>query len=123
MTIMEAIAQVDSLVRNTYSQKDKVGWLSRLDHIIKTQVIDGHEGAEQVRFNGYDDSTDTHTQLLVPAPFDEIYLRWMEAQIHYHNGEIDRYNAAITMYNTAFDGFRDHYTRSHRPLAASRFLF
>ena len=123
MTIMEAIAQVDSLVRNTYSQKDKVIWLSRLDHIIKTQIIDAHEGAEQVRFTGYDDSTDTNTQLLVPAPFDEIYLRWMEAQIHYHNGEIDRYNIAITMYNTALDSFRDHYTRSHRPLAGNRFLF
>ena len=123
MTIMEAIAQVDSLVRNTYSQKDKVVWLNRLDHIIKTQVIDAHEGAEKVRFAGYGDSTDLHTELLVPAPFDEIYLRWMEAQIHYHNGEIDRYNAAITMYNTAFDGFRDHYTSRHRPLNQSRFLF
>ena len=123
MTIMEAIAQVDSLVRNTYSQKDKVGWLSRMDHMIKTHVIDGHEGAQNIRFAGYDDSTDLHTVLLVPPPFDEIYLRWMEAQIHYHNGEYDRYNAAITMYNTAFEGFRDHYTRNHRPLKTSRFLF
>ena len=123
MTIMEAIAQVDSLARNTYSQKDKVGWLSRLDWIIKTQIIEAHEGAEKVQFAGYDDSTDLHTTLLVPAPFDEIYLRWMEAQIHYHDGEIDRYNIAITMYNTALDGFRDYYTRSHRPLAVSRFLF
>ena len=120
---MEAIAQVDGLVRNTYSEKDKVGWLSRLDHYIKTQIIDTHQGAENVRFSGYNDGTDLHTVLLVPAPFDEIYLRWLEAQIHYHNSEIDRYNAAITMYNTAYDGFRDHYTRTHKPLNQSRFLF
>ena len=123
MTIMEAIAQVDSLVPNTYSQKDKVGWLSRLDHLIKTQITDLHEGAEKVRFSGYDNSTNQHTVLLVPPPFDEIYLRWMEAQIHYHDGEIDRYNIAITMYNTAYEGFQNNYTRNHRPLAASRFLF
>lgn len=123
MTIMEAIDQVDSLVRNTYSQRDKVGWLSRLDWIIKTQIIDLHQGAEHVRFNGYDDNTDLHTTLLVPPPFDEIYLRWMEAQIHYHDSEIDRYNVAITMYNTAYDGFRDHYTRQHKSLTTSRFLF
>ena len=95
MTIMEAIAQVDSLVRNTYGQKDKIGWLSRLDWIIKTQIIDSHQGAENVRFNGYDDKTDLHTTLLVPPPFDEIYLRWMEAQIHYHNGEYGKYNALM----------------------------
>lgn len=123
MTIMEAIAQVDSLVRNTYGQKDKIGWLSRLDWIIKTQIIDSHQGAENVRFNGYDDKTDLHTTLLVPPPFDEIYLRWMEAQIHYHDSEIDRYNSAITMYNTAYDGFRDHYTRQHKSLTTSRFMF
>ena len=123
MTLMEAIAQLDSLVRNTYSQNDKVGWLSRLDWIIKTQIIDLHQGAENVSFNGYDDNADLHTTLLVPPPFDEIYLRWMEAQIHYHDSELDRYNAAITMYNTAYEGFRDHYTRQHKPLTTSRFLF
>ena len=123
MTIMEAIAQVDSLVRNTYSQKDKIGWLSRLDGIIKTQIIDTHQGVENVRFDGYTEATNPHTALLVTAPYDEIYLRWMEAQIHYHDGEIDRYNIAITMYNTAYEGFKDYYTRTHRPLATSRFLF
>ena len=123
MSIIEAIAQLDSLVRNTYSHNDKIGWLSRLDWIIKTQIIDLHHGAETVSFSGYNDNTDTHTELLVPPPFDEIYLRWMEAQIHYHDGEFDRYNAAITMYNTAFEGFRDYYTRTHKPLTTSRFLF
>ena len=123
MTLMEAIAQVDSLVRNAYSQKDKIGWISRLDWIIKTQIIDLHQGTENVSFKGYDDNTDLHTTLLVPPPFDEIYLRWMEAQIHYHDGEIDRYNVAITMYNTAFEGFREYYTRTHKPLTMSRFLF
>ena len=123
MTIIGAIAQLDSLVRNTYSQQDKIGWLSRLDSIIMVQIINKHQGAENVCFSGYDDSTDLHTELLVPAPFDEIYLRWMEAQIHYHNGEFDRYNAAITMYNTAYEGFRDHYTQTHKPITTSRFLF
>ena len=123
MTIIDAIAQFDSLVRNAYSQKDKIGWLSRLDHIIMVQIITTHQGFETVSFNGYDDSTDLHTELLVSPPFDEIYLRWMEAQAHYHDGEFDRYNAAITMYNTAFEGFREYYTRTHKPLTASRFLF
>lgn len=124
MTIIQAINYTDDLKSNTYAQDDKVGWLSRLDSIIKTQIIDTHEGGEDVTFTGYDGDTDLHTELLVPAPYDEIYLRWLEAQIDYHNGEIDKYNVAITMYNTAYEGYEKYYNRTHLPLAAgSRFIF
>ena len=124
MTISEAISKTDDLFFNSYLQEDKVGWLSRLDHIIMTQIITMHYGAENARFDGYDENTDPGTILLVPAPFDEIYLRWMEAQIHYHNGELDRYNAAITMYNTAYEAYENHYKRTHRPInAGCRFIF
>ena len=124
MTIIEAINRNDALKSNAYSQEDKVAWLSRLDWIIKTQIIDTHEGAGSVSFTGYDDSTDLHTALLVPAPYDEVYLRWLEAQINYANGEIDKYNVAITMYNTAFEAYENYYHRNHMPLAkGSRFLF
>ena len=92
--------------------------------MVKTQIIDAHEGAENVVFNGYDDSTDLNAELLVPAPHDEMYLRWMEAQIHYHNGEYDKYNNAIIMFNTAFEAFQAYYTRSHMPvIRGRRFLF
>ena len=124
MTIIEAINRTDSLVRNAYSQEEKVGWLSRLDWIVKRQIIDTHEGGEKTRFTGYDDSADLHGELLVPAPYDEIYLRWLEAQIHYANGEIEKYNVAITMYNTAMEAYENHYNRNHMPLSAgARFLF
>lgn len=124
MTIIEAINQNDALKSNAYTQEDKVAWLSRLDWIIKKQIIDTHEGAGSVSFTGYDGNTDLHTVLLVPAPYDEIYLRWLEAQINYANGEIDKYNVAITMYNTAFEAFEKDYNRNHMPLShGSRFLF
>ena len=124
MTIIEAINQNDALKSNAYSQEDKVAWLSRLDWIIKKQIIDTHEGADSVSVTGYDDSTEPHTVLLVPAPYDEIYLRWLEAQINYANGEIDKYNSAITMFNTAFEAYENHYHRNHMPLSkGSLFLF
>lgn len=123
MTIMEAIHKTDDLKYNTFSQDQKVDWLSRLDSMVKTQIIDTHEGHENVTFTGYDGDTDLHTKLLVPAPFDEVYLRWMEAQIDYHNGEIDKYNISITMFNTEFETFEAWYRRNHRPITRSRFVF
>lgn len=124
MTIQNAIERIDSLLFNTYSQDDKVEWLSRLDTAVKQQIIDAHEGGDLVAFNGYDANTDLTTVLLVPAPYDEMYLRWMEAQIHYHNAEFDKFNNAIIMYNTAFENYHSHYLRTHKPVQTGRrFLF
>ena len=124
MTILEAITKIDTLKYNTYTNEDKVDWLSRLDAMIKRLIIDTHEGGETVKFDGYTEMTDVDTVLLVPAPFDEVYLRWMEAQIDYHNGEYDKYNNAIIMYNTAFEAYANFYNRLHMPKGrGSRFVF
>lgn len=114
MKIIEAISQLDELKHNTYTQSNKVQWLSRLDAMVKKQIIDTHEG-EEVIFNGYDESTDMNTELLIPEPFDEVYLRWMEAQIDYHNGENERYNNSMDMFNTSYNAYQNEYNRTHMP--------
>ncbi len=124
MTLIEAINKLDALKFNAYSQNDKIAWLSKLDWMIKTQILDNHEGNPAPDFTGYTENTPLDTLLLVPAPFDEMYLRWLEAQIDYHNGENERYNNAIALYNALFEAYANHYTRNHRPRSAgSRFLF
>ena len=115
MKIIEAINRIDSLKHNTYSNNEKVAWLSRLDSMVKRLIIDTHEDGEDITFTGYDDTTDPETELLVPAPFDEMYLRWLEAQIDYTNGEYDKYNNSILMYQTAYDGYANYYNRNHMP--------
>jgi hypothetical protein len=115
MKIIDAINRIDSLKHNTFTQIDKVEWLSRLDAMVKSHIIDTHEGGEDVIFTGYDDSTDLQTELLIPEPYSEVYLRWMEAQIDYYNGEYGKYNAALSMYNAAFGAYVNHYNRTHMP--------
>ena len=119
MKIIEAISRLDSQKHNTFSQSDKVEWLSRLDSMVKKHIIDTHEGADEVTFTGYDGTTDLQTELLIPEPFDEVYLRWMEAQIDYANGEYNKYNQSIQMYMTAYDGYANYYNRNHMPLGKS----
>ena len=124
MTILEALSRVDALKFNTYTASEKVAWLSNLDSAVKNLIIDNHEGGEAISFTGYDENTEMNTVLLVPAPFDEIYLRWMESQINYHNGELEKYNASIIMYNTAFDAYANFYKRNHMPRSrGTRFIF
>ena len=115
MKIIEAINKIDSLKRNTYSQPEKLEWLSRVDWMVKKHIIDTHEGAEEVSFNGYNDLTDLNTELLVPAPYEEMYLRWMEAMVDYHNGEYGKYNNAVDMFNTSYSNYQNYYNRTHMP--------
>ena len=123
MTISVAITSLDELKHNTYGQPDKVGWLSRLDMKIRTEIIDTHEDAPSSAFEGYDDSTDLNTELLVPAPYHDVYLRYMETQIDYLNGEYGRYNNSMTMFNAAYSNYERYYNRTHMPLGKNKKYF
>ena len=116
MTIMEAINRIDVLKPNTFDQSEKIHWLSVLDGLIKAHIIDTHEGADTVSFQPYHDDTALTQELIVPHPFDEIYIRWLEAQIDYANGEYDKYNNSISTYNTVYLNFSRYYNRTNRPL-------
>lgn len=125
MTIYEAITQFDARQFNTYSDGDKIQWLSKLDQMVKRHIIDTHECKEEIPFPEYNSSTDIqNTQLLVPSPYDEMYFRWLEAQVCYHNGEYDKYNNAIIMFNTDYESYAAYYNRTHMPIMpGKRFLF
>ena len=123
MTIMEALHRIDTLKPNTHSQSEKIKWLSTLDGIVKTEIIDAHQGGEGVTFNGYEEDIDLTTNLLIPAPYDDIYLFWLESKIDYWNGEIGKYNNSITMYNEAYSTYERYYNRTHMPKGKHRFLF
>ena len=114
MKVREAIDRIDSLKHNTYTNGEKVDWLSRLDGLIKDQIIDTHEDGDDIVFEGYTDN-DMEQELLVGAPYDEMYIRWLEAQIDYYNGEIARYNNSMMMYQAAYDDFQRSYNRKHMP--------
>ena len=124
MTINEAITQIDSLKVNTYTPADKIGWLSRADSMIKRNIIDTHEGGEAEKFAGYTEETDLETVLLVPEPYDELYIRYLEAQIDYTNGEYAKYNNSILMFNAAYEAYASYYNRNNMPKnGGNRFLF
>ena len=119
MTLIEAINQIDLLKPNTYTLQEKISWLSDLDGIIKCEIIDTHEGSESVSFSGYEPETPLDTVLLVPPPYDDVYIKWLEAQMDYVTGETSRYENSMLMYNTAFSTFKRYYNRTHMPKGSS----
>ena len=114
---------MDRLLHNTYTAAEKTAWLSKLDAMVVEQILNPHGGGEDIVFSGYTGDTDGETCLLIPAPYDEMYLRWLEAQIHYCNGEFTRYNNAITLFNTEYLAYAAAYNREHPPRSGQRFRF
>lgn len=123
MTIGDAIGQVDALYFNTFSGGEKIAWLSKLDGLIREQVLSSHAGGG-APFPGYGPETDPATELLVPAPYDSMYLSWLQAQMELALRETEGYNASILTFNAELEAFERHWHRTHMPLTQGhRFRF
>ena len=123
MTILEAIMQSDATNPNAYPETQKIIWLSRVEAMVKNEVVDAHEGADQFPFAGFDENTDKDTVLIMPQPYDECYVHWLQAQVHYANDDFERYNCSILMFKSLFDDFKSHYKKNHTPKGSGRFRF
>lgn len=51
--------------------------------------------------------------LLIPAPWDSVYVLWLQAQIDFYNGEYDRYNNSIAAASAVLQSFESDYHRTH----------
>lgn len=123
MTIIQAIQRLDALKPNTYSTRQKILWLSQLEAMVKTLVMDAHMEGEGAAFTGFTENTDPATVLFMAEPFDMAYLYWLEAQIHYANEDLDMYNSAMGMFHSVFGTFKAHYKQTHTGRNAGRFRF
>ena len=123
MTIIEAITRIDTVKPNGYGQTEKIRWLSELDGVIKAEIIDTHEGGKNIEFTGYTEETDLNTELLVPMPYDKLYIHYLEMQIDYANNEYGKYNNSMMMYNASYSAFQTYYNRVHKPKNSGQFLF
>lgn len=115
MRIIDAIGRIDRLKPNGYAVQDKTWWLSTLDGRIYTEIIEPHEGGEDIVFSGYKEDADPTTELLVPMPYDNVYIYWLEAQIDYANGEYNKYSNSMSMFNEAYGAYEKYYNRTHMP--------
>jgi hypothetical protein len=106
MTINEVISAVDALYPNTLPLPQKVQYLSKLDHLIASDIT-------KQEFKGYtEDNGDT--ELIVGEPYTDIYVFWLQGWIDYWNQEYDKYNSAMMMYQSVFDAFAKDYSSKHR---------
>lgn len=122
MTVSEAIARVDLIRPNVTPEAEKLRLLSELDGKIKIEIIDTHEGGENITFAPYTDA-DGERSLLVPAPHDGIYLHYLSMHIAYAQRESKAYNAASVLFNTALADYKRYYNANNMPRQARKRVF
>lgn len=115
MTINQAIARIDNLRDNSMTADIKIMHLEAVDRQVYEEIIKGREGAEAVDFPTYTDN-DGEKTLLVPSPYDMLYVYRLESEICYTLQEIDRQANALTRYNELMDAFARKYAREHKAL-------
>ena len=123
MKIGEAITTLDELKANTYTRQNKIMWLSRLDNMVTVNVLRHYVGNEEFEFTGYDENTDPETELLMPEPFAEAYIRYMSAQIDLHNADYEEYNNTVELFNDMYQQFKNWYNRNNTAIIATKYFY
>lgn len=112
MTVPEVLMEIGRVKPHQYTNDTLVRWLSELDGRVWEDLIGHYLPEEQKPILPYSVG-DALTQLLIPFPHGDVYMKWLTAQIDFHNGDFDRYNNSMLMWQEAYQGFVDSYTRTH----------
>lgn len=111
MKIKEAIAFARKLSGNSIDDDTLCRWLSELDGRL---MLDFYKGSEWM---SYSVPQDEDHYLLVPFPWDEMYVHYLEAMVYYSNGEFERYRNSYEMYNKKELDYRQWYARNQLPVS------
>ena len=93
MTVQECIEYIDAVEPNACTAAQKAGWLSEVEGKVYTSLflVQPYEFTPITQSDG--------RILALPAPYDRMYPRYLQAMIHYANGEYDRYANSMAMFN------------------------
>ena len=115
MTAREAIDWVDGKKHNVYSQEDKCFWLKQ----VEAMAAELHS---RCGLEGETAEVALDTVLSIPAPFDRLYLRWLEGQIDYANQEYLKYNNAMGLFTALWKEYANRVRRSAPAVSRRRFF-
>jgi len=104
MTINLVIETVDELKPNVYAPERKKGWILDVEGRVNAEIVKGTYVAPA------DDAA-----LLVPFPYDGVYLAYIEAQIAKYQLDYNEYSLLSIAFNKLFDDYATFYIRNNEP--------
>ena len=111
MKLTDAISQAVLLTGAAVDQSVMCRWLSELDGqlsltLYKTDAIINYQMPGE---------NEESPVLLVPYPWDGMYIHYLEAMCYYTTGDFGRYQNSMAMFNLGEKRFREWCIRMHYP--------
>ena len=106
MTVTDTLSQADELRLNTISDEQKAAWVMGLDQQI----------GERIDITSYVHNWPAGDgELLLPAPYDRVYVLYLCSQIDYYNNETALYGNDKAVYDEAMSEAMAWWRRQHCP--------
>ncbi|HNX63078.1 MAG TPA: hypothetical protein PKN45_10580 [Candidatus Limiplasma sp.] len=112
MTIGKLLAQFQDMNPSQYNQTVLIGWLSEVDGQISNTIHRDRDGMKTIA-EPYTIDTSLDTPLLVPFPFDQIYMYWLSAMVDKSNQEFDRYGNEMQLFNSYYNAYAANVANNH----------
>lgn len=94
-TAGQVLAQVDGLLPNAYTREEKMWWPLQAECTLLREVLQPALREELSVPEALEDGT----ALAVKAPYDRLYGLYVQAQIHYADGDMVRCSNALSLWN------------------------
>ena len=99
----EIISNVNSVKNSPFTDAQKLDWLSALDGQINADLLHAQD---------YSQPKSLDDEILVPEPYDKMYVVYLMAQIDFYQGEYERYNAEISRFQTMLNNYSAYHQRN-----------
>ena len=114
-TLQQALTSIDAICPNAWDETAKLLWLNECESMIQTRIL----GTAPEQCITYDADTDRSTKLLVPAPFDRLYVYYVIAMCDYAAHETAHYTDSMMLFNAALDEYAKWYQRTNGATAST----
>mgnify|MGYP007076253857 CR=1 FL=1 len=114
-TLQQALTRIDTICPNAWDDAAKLLWLNECESMIQTRIL----GTAPEACITYDADTARNTALLVPAPFDRLYVYYVIAMCDYAAHETAHYTDSMMLFNAALDEYAKWYQRTNGATAST----
>ena len=109
-TINKVIENASKIHPDAFDDTVKASWISELDGKIMRETMQSEKTVS------YEFPAQADKELLVKAPYDNIYELYIIAMSDFYSGDFASYSASSSMFERAYEEFRKSYIRQNMPV-------
>lgn len=110
MIVSEALEKVKERKPNPYDDHMLLEWLNEIEAKVQHELLDTPpEGIFTYTIEEH-----MEHELLLPKPFDVVYLHYIIAMIEWNQQEYDAYNNTVDLVNLLFEDAKKYYNEKHK---------